>query len=50
MRSRARRSYCPLAGVMVAEGVVWGVTAWQLGGSAREGGGRALYLLTPYGW
>ena len=43
-------AHCPLAGVMVAEGVVWGVTAWQLGGSAREGGGRALYLLTPYGW
>ena len=22
----------------------------RFGGSAREGGGRALYLLTPYGW
>ena len=31
----------------MAEGVV---RAGRFGGSAREGGGRALYLLTPYSW
>ena len=39
MSSRSRRSHCPGAGGMVAEGVV---RAGRFGGSAREGGGRAL--------
>ena len=48
MSSRSRRR--PLPGCGRAGGRGRGAGCDRFGGSAREGGGRALYLLTPYGW
>jgi len=48
MRSRSHRSPQPGCGRDGGRGR--GAGCDRFGGSAREGGGRALYLLTPYGW